>query len=129
MKWITKCSAVLCALCCLCFGGAMTARSTEIATVNAEETQGYEWGEAECISIAPPFTYSGTATASFQVCFNKDITSANYKHMAAGAKALKTFSSYDIPNMTPAIIDSLDQSGVLDSLNDCIAFNGHDSHG
>ena len=121
-RWIIKLSAVLCALCCLCIGGALTAPLT--ARAIAEETQGYEWGEAECLSIAPPFTYAGTATASFQVCFNKDITSANYKHMAAGAKVLKTFSVYDRPNMTEAIIDSLDASGVLDSLNDYIAFNG-----
>ena len=84
----------------------------------------YEWGEVQCISIAPPYTYSANKTASFQLCFDKDITNANYKHLAAGATALKTFSRYDVPNMTTNIIDSLDESGVLDSINDCIAFNG-----
>ena len=121
--WITGWSVIVGAVCCLCAGGAFAgANATE--TVRAEETQGYVWEKTECISIAPPFTYSIYDTVSFQVFFDKDITSANYKHLAAGAEALKTFGRNDTPNMTPAIIDSLDKSGVFDSMNDCIAFNG-----
>ncbi len=122
-RWITKFSALLGVFCCLCVGGGAIIRPT-VTQANAEEPQGYVWEETECISIAPPFTYSSFNTASFQVCFDKDITSTNYKHLAAGATALKTFSKNDVPNMTSAIIDSLDESGVLDSMNDCIAFNG-----
>ena len=122
-KWIKRCGAWLCSFCCLCIGGAAVSLSANTA-VTAEESQGYVWGETKCISIAPPFTYSSFGTVSFQVCFDKDITTTNYKHLAAGANALKTFSKNDTPNMTTAIIDSLDASGVFDSMNDCIAFNG-----
>ena len=126
-RWMKRCGAWLRAVCCFCIVGAatlsMNAFSANVATANAEES-GYVWGETKCISIAPPFTYSNFGTASFQVCFDTDITSTNYKHLAAGAAALKTFSKNDTPNMTDAIIDSLDKSGVLDSINDCIAFNG-----
>ena len=119
-RWITWCGVVLCALCCMCFG--LTAKY--VPTAFAEESKAYEWESVEIISIAPPYTYSSYETASFQVFFDKDITGVNYKHLAAGAEALKTFSKNDNPNMTAAIIDSLDESGVLDSMNDCIAFNG-----
>ena len=119
-KWILWLSALLCALCCVCALPSVNSASTAAA----EETQDYEWQSVEIISIAPPFTYSVYETASFQVFFDKDITGVNYKHLAAGADVLKTFSRNDNPNMTPAIIDSLDASGVLDSMNDCIAFNG-----
>ena len=119
-KWILWCSALLCALCCVC----TLPSANSLPTAAAEETDGYEWQSVEIISIAPPFTYSVYETASFQVFFDKDITGVNYKHLAAGADVLKTFSRNDNPNMTPAIIDSLDASGVLDSMNDCIAFNG-----
>ena len=122
-KWITWCGALLCALCCMCVGNAAKAK-TELVSVAAEVTQEYEWESVETISIAPPYTYSSYQTASFQVFFDKDITGVNYKHLAAGADVLKTFSRNDNPNMTVAIIDSLDESGVLDSINDCIAFNG-----
>ena len=106
--------------------GAGRANSPHTASlpVLAEDAKDYEWKGTEIISIAPPFTYSVYETASFQVFFDKDITGVNYKHLAAGADVLKTFSRNDNPNMTPAIIDSLDQSGVFDSMNDCIAFNG-----
>lgn len=117
-KWLAWCGALLCALCCVSAGTATS------ATAVAEETKGYEWDSVETISIAPPFTYSSFNTVSFQVFFDKDITDVNYKHLAAGADVLKTFSKNDNPNMTNAIIDSLDNSGVLDSVNDCIAFNG-----
>ena len=122
-KWIAWCSALLCAVCCVSIGNAVKAPET-LSTAAAEEAQGYEWESVDIISIAPPFTYSIYNTASFQVYFDKDITGVNYKHLAAGADVLKTFSKNDNPNMTPAIIDSLDASGVLDSMNDCIAFNG-----
>ena len=123
-KWLAWCGALLCTLCCVSVGGAFANTSLDATMVAAEESQGYEWERVETISIAPPFTYSSYNTASFQVFFDKDITGVNYKHLAAGAEVLKTFSKNDNPNMTPAIIDSLDASGVLDSVNDCIAFNG-----
>lgn len=123
-KWIVWCGAFLCALCCMGIGKAVKNSPTVLSPVVAEETKDYEWKGVEIISIAPPFTYSSYETASFQVCFDKDITGVNYKHLAAGADVLKTFNRNDNPNMTPAIIDSLDESGVLDSMNDCIAFNG-----
>ena len=123
-KWLSWCGALICALCCVSVGGAFANTSLDATMVAAEESQGYEWERVETISIAPPFTYSSYNTASFQVFFDKDITGVNYKHLAAGAEVLKTFSKNDNPNMTPAIIDSLDASGVLDSMNDCIAFNG-----
>ena len=122
-KWIGWCGALLCALCCMVVGKTAV-NKPELPTVAAEETQGYVWDSVETISIAPPFTYSSYQTVSFQVFFDKDITGVNYKHLAAGAEVLKTFTKNDNPNMTPAIIDSLDASGVLDSMNDCIAFNG-----
>ena len=118
-NWIARIAAVAFAVCCLCIGGTATA-----VKAKAEETQGYEWGTTECISIAPPYSYSSYGTVAFQVFFDKDVTTTNYKHLAAGTEALKTFGKYDIPNMTPAIIDSLDESGVFDSMNDCISFNG-----
>ena len=120
-KWMAWCGALLCALCCVSVVGGTS--TSPVSTVAAEE-QSYEWESVETISIAPPFTYSSYETASFQVFFDKDITGVNYKHLAAGASVLKTFNRNDNPNMTPAIIDSLDASGVLDSVNDCIAFNG-----
>ena len=120
-RWKILCGALACALCILGVGKMAT---PTVETAAAEETQEYVWDSVQCISIAPPFTYSIYQTASFQVFFDKDITNVNYKHLAAGADALKTFSKRDTPNMTPAIIDSLDESGVLDSMNDCIAFNG-----
>ena len=116
-KWLKALSLIILSLCVafLSVGKGYSASATE---------QEYEWQSVECISIAPPYTYGGNGTASFQVSFDRDITSVNYKHLAAGATALKTFSRYDTPNMTNDTIDSLDKSGVLDSLNDCIAFNG-----
>ena len=120
-KWMAWWGALLCALCCVSVVGGKT--TLPVSTAAAEE-QGYEWDSVEIISIAPPFTYSSYETASFQVFFDKDITGVNYKHLAAGAAVLKTFNRNDNPNMSPAIIDSLDASGVLDSVNDCIAFNG-----
>ena len=122
-KWKTWCGAFLCALCCMGIGRAVS-QPTALPLAVAEATQGYEWERVESISIAPPFTYSSYETVSFQVFFDKDITGVNYKHLAAGAEVLKTFNKNDNPNMTHAIIDSLDASGVLDSMNDCIAFNG-----
>ena len=122
-SWITKWGTWLCAFCCLCVCGVTTAQPNEGVLASAEGTQGYIWGETECLSVASPYAYSN-GTVVFQASFSCDLTSTNYKHVAAGAKALKTFSAYDIPNMTHAIIDSLDESGVLDSFNDCIAFNG-----
>ena len=121
-KWIAWCGALICALCCGV--GGLKQSTSDLSMVTAEEEQGYQWESVETISIAPPFTYSSYNTASFQVFFDKDITGVNYKHLAAGAEVLKTFSKNDNPNMTHAIIDSLDASGVLDSMNDCIAFNG-----
>lgn len=123
-KWILWCSAVLSALCCIGAKNVVKSAHSASLPVVAEETKEAEWQGVEIISIAPPFTYSSYETASFQVYFDKDITRVNYKHLAAGADVLKTFNRNDNPNMTPAIIDSLDESGVLDSMNDCIAFNG-----
>ncbi len=123
-RWKIWCTALACALCIFGAGKATAVSNAETATAAAEQSQEYVWDSVESIAIAPPFTYSSYETASFQVFFNKDITHVNYKHLAAGATALKTFSKRDTPNMTPAIIDSLDESGVLDSMNDCIAFNG-----
>ena len=123
-KWLAWCGALLCALCCVSVGGAFANTPLNATMAAAEESQGYQWDSVETISIAPPFTYSSYDNASFQVFFNKDITGVNYKHLAAGVEVLKTASRNDNPNMTPAIIDSLDASGVLDSMNDCIAFNG-----
>ena len=121
-KWITWCSAVLCAIVGVF---AVGAKGMEKATpASAEETQGYVWESVDTVSIAPPFTYGQNGTVSFQVYFDKDITDVNYKHMAAGAAALKTFSKRDVPNMTEAIIDDLDKCGIFDSINDHIAFNG-----
>ena len=122
-KWILWCATFLCALCCMGAGRANSPHTASLPVL-AEAEKDYEWKGTEIISIAPPFTYSVYETASFQVFFDKDITGVNYKHLAAGADVLKTFSRNDNPNMTPAIIDSLDQSGVFDSMNDCIAFNG-----
>ena len=121
-RWRPWCTACVCSLCCVSVGGGIFG-STALSTAVAEE-KGYEWGSVEIISIAPPFTYSSFDNVSFQVFFDKDITGVNYKHLAAGAEVLKTASRNDNPNMTHAIIDSLDESGVLDSMNDCIAFNG-----
>lgn len=118
-NFIAKIVAVIFAVCCLCVG-----TTAAVTKTTAEETQGYEWEATECISIAPPYSYTAYGTVSFQVFFDKDVTAANYKHLAAGASALKEFSKYDVPNMTEAIIDSLDESGVFDSMNDCISFNG-----
>ena len=123
-KWILWCGTILCTLCCIGVGKSVKSSHTVGLPAVAEETKDYEWKGVEIISIAPPFTYSVYETASFQVFFDKDITGVNYKHLAAGADVLKTFSRNDNPNMTPAIIDSLEESGVLDSMNDCIAFNG-----
>ena len=113
LKWLRVLAVVLCL--------ALTCGLNFTSAFASEEK--YEWHSVECIAIAPPYTYA-QGTASFQVCFDKDVTSVNYKHLAAGATALKTFSRYDVPNMTYQTIDSLDASGVLDSINDCIAFNG-----
>ena len=123
-RWMAWCGALICALCCLSIGSSFRQTASTVSTVAAEESQGYQWESVETISIAPPFTYSSYNNVSFQVFFNKDITGTNYKHLAAGASVLKTFGRNDNPNMTPAIIDSLDESGVLDSINDCIEFNG-----
>ena len=119
-KWILWCGALLCAVCCICGGWSVSSLPTAVAA----ETKAHEGQSVEIISIAPPFTYSSYETTSFQVYFDKDITGVNYKHLAAGADVLKTFNRNDNPNMTSAMIDNLDQSGVLDSMNDCIAFNG-----
>lgn len=121
-KWIRWCGLFVAALCCITAGGV--GKTSSSLPVVAEQSQDYAWQAVEIISIAPPFTYSSFETASFQVFFDKDITGVNYKHLAAGADVLKTFNRNDNPNMTAAIIDSLDASGVLDSVNDCIAFNG-----
>ena len=123
-KGILWCGAFLCALCCMGVGKSVKSPYVASLPVVAEEAKDYEWKEVEILSIAPPFTYSVYQTASFQVYFDQDITGVNYKHLAAGADVLKTFNRNDNPNMTPAIIDSLEESGVLDSMNDCIAFNG-----
>lgn len=98
-----------------CISGGMCPKEVEA---------GYEWSEVKCISVAPPYSYSEYNNVSFQVFFDKDVTDVNYKHLAASASVLKTMSKYDNPNMTHAIADSLERDGIIDSLNDCITFNG-----
>ena len=68
-KWSAWCGALLCALCCVSVGNAVTAPEA-LSTAAAEETTDYEWGSVDIISIAPPFTYSIYNTASFQVYFD-----------------------------------------------------------
>ena len=87
-----------------------------------EET--YEWPEVKCILMAPPYKYSEYNNVSFQIFFDKNVTDVNYKHMAASAAVLKTMDKYNNPNMTARIADSLERDGIIDSINDCITFNG-----
>lgn len=117
-KGIKLCGILLVLLCFFC------ANKPSSMQVYAEESQPYEWQSVECISIAPPTKHPLYGNVAFQVNFNKEVTNVNYKHLAAGATVLNTFGKYDKPNMTDGTIKSLDESGVFDSMNDCIAFNG-----
>lgn len=96
-------------------------QSAEAASHNESE---YEWQSVECIGVSPPYKYGDYDNVSFELYFDKQITSVNYKHLAASAQVLKTMSRWDNPNTTPEIIDNLENTGVLASMNDCIAFNG-----
>lgn len=78
----------------------------------------------QCIGISAPYKYSDYDNVSFAVYFDGNITDANYKHLACSPPVLKTMSYWDNPCMTDSVIDKLSESGVIDSMNDCIAING-----
>ncbi|MBO4252140.1 MAG: hypothetical protein J5911_05740 [Clostridia bacterium] len=96
--------------------------------VNAEEM---EYDEVDVVSIAPPTVRVLSSTHNhyiFAVYFSKNITYVNYKHMAMAPQTAKDGikrSSDDNPNMTVELVDFFDQSGLTDSINDCIYFNGN----
>ena len=91
------------------------------------DTETFEYGALKVVSIAPPTLRGVNGSLNhfiFSVYFDKDITFANYKHMARKPEDLRVTIGWANPEMTEEAIDFFEQNGILSSINDCIYFNG-----
>ena len=88
--------------------------------------------EVKVVSVAQPCVreISGGQIYQiiFKVYFDKDITFINYKHLAMPVSALRTTvtesNGWANPHLSLGAIDFLNENGILESINDCVYFNG-----
>ena len=97
-------------------------------TDNRVKADEFTYKEVDVVSIAPPTlreVFGGQFYhVIFVVYFDADITYANYKHMARRPNRLKETIGEANPAITEEAIDFFDQNGIINSINDCVYFNG-----